>query len=313
MRAFQLGQPISSLCVLKAGQTPNVDLLKTDDRLGRPGRLRRPPGQLHGQRPGQPHDRRRRHLHVPAGERRRLRAPRSTTSSSSTTTASTATTAMDGSVTLSPGRRTPAHRTTSRRPTASGSPCCWQKPGDVDLLGRADVRAQHRGRRHPRDRTGLQAVRGTDRRRRRRPPARRGQPGLRPHRPAAAGIRAPGHRAGRGMGDDLLVLTWGGNGNDQGNVELGQLYRLEGVSTATSPADVTPVLIADEAQGAAGHQGRGRRRLRLARRTGLIKLVDADGDGVYERQDRRSLRSRSTATSTSSASACSTQGRTCST
>ena len=28
-------------------------------------------------------------------------------------------------------------------------------------------------------------------------------------------------------GDDLLVLTWGGNGNDQGNVELGELYRLE--------------------------------------------------------------------------------------
>src|SRR5687768_852333 len=28
MRAFQLGQPISALCTLKAGQTPNVDELK---------------------------------------------------------------------------------------------------------------------------------------------------------------------------------------------------------------------------------------------------------------------------------------------
>ena len=28
MRAFQLGQSISELCTLKAGQTPNVDLLK---------------------------------------------------------------------------------------------------------------------------------------------------------------------------------------------------------------------------------------------------------------------------------------------
>ncbi|MCF6376585.1 DUF1080 domain-containing protein [Nocardioides KLBMP 9356] len=85
-------------------------------------------------------------------------------------------------------------------------------------------------------------------------------------------------------GDDLLVLTWGGNGNDQGNVSLGELYRLEGVKAATSPADVTRTRIASglkEPQGIKVVDGR----IYVSEKTGLIELLDADSDGVYEGHD----------------------------
>ncbi len=82
-------------------------------------------------------------------------------------------------------------------------------------------------------------------------------------------------------GDDLLVLTWGGNGNDQGNVELGELHRLEGVKDAASPADVTRTKIAGELkepQGIKVVDGD----IYISEKTGLIKLVDGNADGVFE-------------------------------
>ncbi len=90
-------------------------------------------------------------------------------------------------------------------------------------------------------------------------------------------------------GDDLLVLTWGGNGNDQGNVELGELYRLEGVQDAASPADVTRTKIAGglkEPQGIKVVDGE----IYISEKTGLIKLTDEDAEGVFEcREDDRDL------------------------
>ena len=81
-------------------------------------------------------------------------------------------------------------------------------------------------------------------------------------------------------GDDLLVLTWGGNGNDQGNVELGELYRLSGVQDAASPADVTRTKIAGglkEPQGISVVDGE----IYISEKTGLIKLTGEGTDGVY--------------------------------
>lgn len=83
------------------------------------------------------------------------------------------------------------------------------------------------------------------------------------------------------MGDDLLVLTWGGNGGDQGNVELGEVWRLEGVKDAQSPADVTHTKIADklkEPMGIKVVDGD----IYVSEKDQLSKLTDAEGDGVYE-------------------------------
>ncbi|WP_167735942.1 family 16 glycoside hydrolase [Nocardioides sp. 503] len=85
-------------------------------------------------------------------------------------------------------------------------------------------------------------------------------------------------------GDDLLVLTWGGNGNDQGNVSLGELYRLEGAKTAQSPAGVTRTLVASglkEPMGIKVVEGD----VYVSEKTGLVRLVDAGGDGVFEGKD----------------------------
>ncbi|WP_246850573.1 family 16 glycoside hydrolase [Nocardioides xinjiangensis] len=82
-------------------------------------------------------------------------------------------------------------------------------------------------------------------------------------------------------GSDLLVLTWGGNGNDQGNVELGELYRLSGVQGADSPADVTHTRIASglkEPQGISVVDGE----IYVSEKTGLIKLTQKNAQGVYE-------------------------------
>lgn len=81
-------------------------------------------------------------------------------------------------------------------------------------------------------------------------------------------------------GDDLLVLTWGGNGNDQGNVELGELWRLSGVQGAQSPADVNRTKIAGglkEPQGISVVDGE----IYVSEKTGLIKLTGEGPDGVY--------------------------------
>lgn len=85
-------------------------------------------------------------------------------------------------------------------------------------------------------------------------------------------------------GDDLLVLTWGGNGNDQGNVSLGELWRLEGVKDATGPADVTRTRIADtlkEPMGIKVVDGD----IYVSEKHQLTRLVDAGGDGVFEGKD----------------------------
>ena len=85
-------------------------------------------------------------------------------------------------------------------------------------------------------------------------------------------------------GDDLLVLTWGGNGNDQGNVELGELFRLEGVQAQSALLDATRTRIAGELkepQGIKVVDGE----IYISEKTGLIKLVDADADGVFEARE----------------------------
>ena len=82
-------------------------------------------------------------------------------------------------------------------------------------------------------------------------------------------------------GDDLLVLTWGGNGNDQGNVSLGELYRLEGVKGADSTADVTRTRIASglkEPQGIKVVDGE----IYISEKTGLVKLTGEDAEGVFQ-------------------------------
>lgn len=81
-------------------------------------------------------------------------------------------------------------------------------------------------------------------------------------------------------GEDLLVLTWGGNGNDQGNVSLGRLYRLSGVQDATSPADVTTTLVADglkEPQGIVLVEGQ----VYVSEKHRLTRLTEPDAGGVY--------------------------------
>ena len=85
-------------------------------------------------------------------------------------------------------------------------------------------------------------------------------------------------------GDDLLVLTWGGNGNDQGDVELGELYRLTGVKGADSPDDVTPTLVADglkEPMGIAVVEGE----VYVSEKDRLTRLTQPDAGGVYQGRD----------------------------
>ncbi|MEO9326262.1 Ig-like domain repeat protein [Nocardioides sp. C4-1] len=55
-------------------------------------------------------------------------------------------------------------------------------------------------------------------------------------------------------GDDLILTTWGGTGSPTNQTSEGELFRLKGVTTATSPAGVTRTLLASglrEPQGVA--------------------------------------------------------------
>ncbi|WP_193610330.1 family 16 glycoside hydrolase [Nocardioides lijunqiniae] len=82
-------------------------------------------------------------------------------------------------------------------------------------------------------------------------------------------------------GDDLLVLTWGGNGNDKGDVSLGQLWRLQGAKQAQDPSGVTRTLIADglkEPMGISVVEGD----VYVSEKHRLTRLVDPGGDGVLE-------------------------------
>lgn len=85
-------------------------------------------------------------------------------------------------------------------------------------------------------------------------------------------------------GDDLLVLTWGGNGDNSGDVATGELYRLTGVKEATSPDDVTRTLVAEglkEPMGIKVVEGD----VYVSQKHELSRLVDGDGDGTFEATD----------------------------
>ncbi|SDE11464.1 family 16 glycoside hydrolase [Nocardioides lianchengensis] len=281
MRAFQLGQPISDLCTLKSGQTPNVDLLKPtidwdapDDFGGLQDnylvqvlanlsidtagtyqfRLTSDDGSdlFIGDQLVIDHD----GLHGP--------------------------TAKDGSVTLTAGvhplRVNYFEGTNGERLTLQ-----WQKPGQTTFsvvptsvlsteAGVTRVTApgfkQCEGQSDSAgDGLQLDAVN----------PA-YDLVDLRPagFEPQVSGLEWDG--------DDLLVLTWGGNGNDQGNVSLGELWRLKGVKTATSPAGVTRTKIAGalkEPMGVKVVDGD----VYVSEKHQLSKLVDAGDDGVFETKE----------------------------
>ena len=68
-------------------------------------------------------------------------------------------------------------------------------------------------------------------------------------------------------------------------MELGELYRLEGVKGADSTADVTRTKIAGglkEPQGIKVVDGE----IYISEKTGLIKLTDEDAEGVFQSQDQ---------------------------
>ena len=87
------------------------------------------------------------------------------------------------------------------------------------------------------------------------------------------------------MGDDLLVLTWGDDDGDPSSVTAaGEVWKLSGVKDADDPADVTRTKIAEELREPMGIKlvdGD----LYISEKDQLSKLVDADADGVYEGKD----------------------------
>ncbi len=109
------------------------------------------------------------------------------------------------------------------------------------------------------------------------------------------------------MGDDLLVLTWGDDDGDPSSVTAaGEVWKLSGVKTADDPGDVTPHADRRGPARADGHQGRRRRPLHL-REAPAEQAASTPTRTASTRARTRSRRGRSTATSTSSRSACSTR------
>jgi plastocyanin len=84
------------------------------------------------------------------------------------------------------------------------------------------------------------------------------------------------------MGDDLLVLTWGDeDGSPDTTTEAGEVWRLSGVKEADDPSDVQPTLIAEglkEPMGIKVVDGE----IYTPEKHRLTKLVDANDDGFYE-------------------------------
>jgi len=84
------------------------------------------------------------------------------------------------------------------------------------------------------------------------------------------------------MGDDLLVMTWGDDDGDPSSVtEDGEVFKVSGVKTATDPSAVTYTRIAEklrEPQGLKVVDGD----IYVSEKHRLTKLVDADSDGFYE-------------------------------
>lgn len=88
------------------------------------------------------------------------------------------------------------------------------------------------------------------------------------------------------MGDDLLVLTWGDDDGDPSTVTAaGEVWKLSGVKDADDPADVTPTKIAEglrEPMGIKVVDGD----IYISEKHQLSRLVDADANGIYEAKDR---------------------------
>ncbi len=88
------------------------------------------------------------------------------------------------------------------------------------------------------------------------------------------------------MGDDLLVLTWGDDDGDPSSVTAaGEVWRLQGVKGADDPADVTPTKIAGELKEPMGIkvvEGD----IYVSEKHQLSRLTDADDNGVYEGKDQ---------------------------
>ena len=88
------------------------------------------------------------------------------------------------------------------------------------------------------------------------------------------------------MGDDLLVLTWGDDDGDPSSVTAaGEVWKLSGVKDADDPTDVTRTLIAEDLREPMGIKvvdGD----VYVSEKHQLSKLVDADANGVYEATDQ---------------------------
>ena len=84
------------------------------------------------------------------------------------------------------------------------------------------------------------------------------------------------------MGDDLLVLTWGDDDGDPSSVTAaGEVWKLTGVKDADDPADVTRTKLAEglrEPMGIKVVDGA----IYVSEKHQLTRLVDADANGVYE-------------------------------
>ncbi len=301
MRAYQLGQPISELCTLKAAQTPNVDELKQTIDWDAPDEF----GGLQDNYLVEVLA----NLEITTADTYEFRLVSDDGSELLIDDEIVidhdglhGATAKDGSVTLSEGvhplRINYFEATNGEQLTLS-----WRRSGEADftvvpssvLSTEADVtRVTAPGFKQCEGQTdsagdGLQldavnpAYDLVD---------------LRPDgfEPQVTGLEW--------MGDDLLVLTWGGNGNDQGNVELGELWRLEGVKDAADPSDVTHTKIAEglkEPQGIKVVRARSSSPRRTSSRSSSTATATAS-----TRAGTPSPPGPSTATSTSSPSACST-------
>ena len=88
------------------------------------------------------------------------------------------------------------------------------------------------------------------------------------------------------MGEDLLVLTWGDDDGDPSSVTAaGEVWKLSGVKTADDAADVTRTKIAEglrEPMGIKLVDGA----IYISEKHQLSKLVDADANGIYEAKDQ---------------------------
>jgi hypothetical protein len=88
------------------------------------------------------------------------------------------------------------------------------------------------------------------------------------------------------MGDDLLLLTWGDDDGDPSSVTAaGEVWKLTGVKTATNPSTVTRTKLAEglkEPMGIKVVDGA----IYVSEKDQLVKLVDADSNGVYEGKTR---------------------------